>query len=54
MADRQQTQYDATKITKEVKATATVAGWLGEDDPPAVLNLTHTHNEAELIVACPA
>ena len=50
MANKQQAQYDATKIAKEAKTTTAVAGWLGEDDFPAVLNLTHTRNEAYLIV----
>ena len=31
-----------------------MAGWIGEDNFPAVLNLTHTRNEADLIVMCPA
>ena len=42
MVDQQQAQYDATKMAKESKSRTTVAGWLGEDDLPAVLNLMHT------------
>ena len=30
-----------------------VASWLGVDDFPALLNNTNTHNEADLISACP-
>ena len=53
MASQQQAQYDANRIAKEAKATTTVAGWLGDDDFPALLNITNTRNEADLISACP-
>ena len=53
MASQQQAQYEANKIAKEAKATTTVAGWLGDDDFPALLNITNTRNEADLISACP-
>jgi hypothetical protein len=53
MVDQQQAHYDANKLAKEEKVTTTVAGWLGEDDFPAVLNLTNTRNDPDLIVACP-
>ena len=54
MADQQQSQYDATKIAKEAKAIMTLAGWIGEDNFPAVLKLMYTQNEVDLIVVCPS
>ena len=54
MADQYQAQYATTKIAKKAKVAATLAGWLGEDDFPAALNLMHTRNYLELIVACPS
>ena len=52
MAVQQQGQYDKVTAAREAKATTTVESWLGEDDFPALLNLTNTRNEADLIVAC--
>ena len=53
MAAQQQAQYSETKLAKETKAASTVESWLGEDDFPALLNLTNTRNEGDLIAACP-
>ena len=44
MADQYQAQYATTKIAKKAKVAATLAGWLGEEDFPAALNLMHTRN----------
>ena len=41
MAAQQQAQYSETKLAKETKAASTVESWLGEDDFPALLNLTN-------------
>ena len=53
MADQQQAQYDTNRLAKEAKATVTVAGWLGDNDTPCVLNNTNTCNKVDLIVTFP-
>ena len=53
MDDQYQAQYEATKLVKEAKATMTVAGWIGKDDFHAVLNLTSTRNEVDIIFTRP-
>ena len=54
MVDQQQAQYVVKEISKEEKSTTSVVGWIREDNFPVVINLIHTRNEADLIVACPA